>query len=238
MEMFTPSGVWIHGIAEDALDVQNPTNPEKIRLLATRIRLSPGHRVLDVGSGRGGPALIFASEFGARVTCLEWYPGFVEGARARAEAAGVSDLVEVVHGDGSKYPIEPGRYDVVACIGATFVFGGFEGTMDVLTPAAEPGGHVVVGEVYEDEGEPTLASLMERFEDRGLEVSTVIRASGDDWDRYVSGRAAGLLDWLDANPDHPDVEEVRAHRRREAREFVEPSHSRRWAIIAGRRGKK
>jgi len=54
---------WYYAVVEREHDIQNPTSPEKIRLLGERMRLRPGARVLDVASGRGGPAVLLADAF-------------------------------------------------------------------------------------------------------------------------------------------------------------------------------
>ena len=43
-------------VAEALHELQNPTSREKLVLLGERLGLGPGSRVLDIASGRGGPA--------------------------------------------------------------------------------------------------------------------------------------------------------------------------------------
>jgi cyclopropane fatty-acyl-phospholipid synthase-like methyltransferase len=54
---------WWYHVVESKHELQNPTNAEKIRLLGQRMRLGAQSHVLDMGSGRGGPALILAEAF-------------------------------------------------------------------------------------------------------------------------------------------------------------------------------
>jgi cyclopropane fatty-acyl-phospholipid synthase-like methyltransferase len=54
-------------VAERDHELQNPISEEKLVLLGERLRLGPDSRVLDVASGRGGPALVLARSFGCRV---------------------------------------------------------------------------------------------------------------------------------------------------------------------------
>jgi precorrin-6B methylase 2 len=212
--------IWLPGLVERNHDLQNPSSPEKLRTVAARIRLGPEQHVLDVGAGSCGPAVLLASEYGCRVTAVEQYEGFVERARARAEAAGVSHLVTVVHGDGSAWPRPGDVYDVGWCLGATFVYDGYEATLDRLTPAVRPGGHLVVGEVYarvpgqQHEGE-ALPSLDERLAvllARGLRPVSVQTANDDEWETYHSLHLLALEDWLDENPGHEEYERILAFR--------------------------
>jgi precorrin-6B methylase 2 len=238
--------VWIHAINESAAsefaeDVLNPMNPEKLRTLGRRIRLRPDHRILDVGAGRCGPALVLAREFGCSVTAVEPYADFLEAARERVARAGLTDRFELVLSTGADFGIEPERYDAAMCIGATWAWGGLDGTLKALAPGVRSGGHVVAGEVYFVPGqtssdanpEATLSDVLEAFESNGLSVITLIRSTTDDWDTYHSIQATSLLDWLETNPEHVDADNVRRWRR----EAVERCSSRPfgWALVAGRK---
>lgn len=61
--------------------------------------LAPGARVLDVGSGIGGPARYTAAKTGAHVTALELQPDLNEVARDLTARCGLSSRVEHVCGD-------------------------------------------------------------------------------------------------------------------------------------------
>ena len=52
---------WWHAVVESEHEIQNPTSADKIRLLGRRLGLGPDSHVLDLASGRGGPALVLAS---------------------------------------------------------------------------------------------------------------------------------------------------------------------------------
>lgn len=213
---------WWHAVVERRHELQNPTSPEKIRLLGERLELGADSHVLDLASGKGGPALILAETFGCRLTCVERAPEFVATARERTELAGLEDRIEIVEADAATF--ELGRYDAVLCIGATFVFGGLVPTLKLLRTAAPL---VAVGEPYwrtwplppaadedhprrtaEDEFLP-LPETIGRAESAGVHVVSLIASSEDDWDRYESLHWQVLDEWLAANPDHPQAEEFR-----------------------------
>jgi predicted O-methyltransferase YrrM len=215
---------WWHAVVEARHELQNPTSPEKIRLLGARLGLEPGSHVLDVASGVGGPALLLAETFGCRLTCVERAPEFVAVARERIAAAGLEDRIELVEADAATYELD--SYDAALCIGATFVYGGLVPTLERLSAAAPL---VAVGEPYwrawplppetEREDEPRrtaedeflpLAATVERAESTGVRVVSLIASDEDDWDRYESLHWQTLDDWLAQNPDHPQAEEFRA----------------------------
>jgi predicted O-methyltransferase YrrM len=236
---------WYYAVAERYHELQNPTSAGKIRLLGERLRLGPESRVLDVASGKCGPAVLLAGEFGCRITAIERAPEFVAAARERVAAAGLGDRIELVEHDAATADLGAG-YDVAMCLGASFVWDGLQGTLAALAPAARDGGVVVVGEPYwrrwplpdgiADDGYATLAETVKRFEAADLRPEGLIAASEDDWDRYETLHWAALEEWLAANPDDPDGPRIRdLHERNRAEYLSSHRELMGWAIFVGRK---
>jgi SAM-dependent methyltransferase len=233
--------VWFHAIAERDHEIQNPTSAEKLRLLGERLRLGPESDVLDIASGRGGPALILAETFGCRITCVERAPEFVKVARARIRASGLDDCIEVVEADAASVHLDPERYDAALCLGASFVWDGLAGTLAALSRAVHPDGYVAVGEPYwrsapagDDGGYTTLAGTVERLEAGGLRFVSLIAASEDDWDRYESLHWQALEEWLAENPVHPDAERLRTEHLAHRTRYLHGNRSALgWAVFVG-----
>jgi SAM-dependent methyltransferase len=208
---------WWHAVVEAEHEIQNPTSAEKIRLLGRQLGLGPDSHVVDIASGRGGPALVLAKEFRCRLTCVERSPEFLAAARKRVAAARLEDRIELVESDAATF--ELGRYDAALCLGATFVHGGLVPTLERLSVAAPL---VAVGEPYwrvwpppaeagsEREGYLSLAGTVEQAESTGVRVVYLIASSEDDWDRYDSLHWQTLDRWLEANPEHAQADEFRA----------------------------
>jgi len=231
-------------VAEQNHELQNPTSEEKLLLLGRRIRLAPGSRVLDVASGRGGPAILLAQEFGCTIEGIEVAPEFHAVAVERAASAGVGELVSFRLADAANEELAAGAYDAALCLGASFVYGGLAGTLDALEPTVRPGGHVVVGEPYwrswplpddyADRDEPftSLDGTVAILESGDLRVVTLIDASRDDWDRYETLHWRAVEEWLAESPDDPDADEVRTSYERWKRTYLR--HGREllgWAIF-------
>jgi ubiquinone/menaquinone biosynthesis C-methylase UbiE len=84
------------------------------RKLASRVpNLGPGMRVLDVGSGIGGPARTLADEFGCEVVGLDLTEAYCKAAKTLTQRIGLSDKVTFQHGDALDMPFEDDRFDVV-----------------------------------------------------------------------------------------------------------------------------
>jgi SAM-dependent methyltransferase len=233
-------------VAEAAHEIQNPTSEEKLLLLGRRLGLGPGSRVLDVASGRGGPAILLARELGCGVHGIEISPEFHAVAVERAATAGVGELAVFELGDAAGAALEPEAYDAALCLGASFVFGSLADTVEALAPAVRSGGFVAVGEPYwrrlplpEDYGDrddpwTTLEGTVTAFETSGLPVVSLIASSEDDWDRYETLHWRSVELWLAENPGDPDASEIRARHEREKRTYLR--HGREylgWAILVG-----
>jgi cyclopropane fatty-acyl-phospholipid synthase-like methyltransferase len=124
-----------HTVAESEHELQNPTSPAKIRLLGRRMRLGSESTVLDVASGRGGPAMILAETFGCRITCVEKADEFDAAARRRANEKGLEQLIEFVHANARDFSAEREGYDAAMCLSASFIWDGLPGTLAALDPA-------------------------------------------------------------------------------------------------------
>jgi cyclopropane-fatty-acyl-phospholipid synthase len=88
---------------------------EKLEMVARKLALKEGDRVLDVGCGWGSFPLLAATRHGASVVGITLSPPQAEEARRRAEAAGVSDRVDIRVMDYRDLTGE--RFDAIASIG-------------------------------------------------------------------------------------------------------------------------
>jgi cyclopropane-fatty-acyl-phospholipid synthase len=98
----------------DSTDDLEMAQLNKMRHLAAKLLVRPGHTVLDIGSGWGGLALYLAGECGADVTGLTLSVEQHKVAERRAAAAGLSDRVRFRLRD---YREELGHYDRIVSVG-------------------------------------------------------------------------------------------------------------------------
>ena len=87
---------------------------KKMRHIAAKLLLKPGHRVLDIGSGWGGLALYLAREMQVDVTGITLSSNQLQASRALAEEAGLAGRARFFLRD---YREETGTYDRIVSVG-------------------------------------------------------------------------------------------------------------------------
>ncbi len=141
----------------------------KLELIATKLGLEPGMRVLDVGCGWGSFAIHAAGEHGANVLGVTLSPEQAELARHRVADAGLSARVEIRVADYRS--LEPASFDAIASVGMSEHVG--ERQIDVyartLFSLLRPGGrllnHAIAGLDPDDEPLEDLFSTRYVFPD-------------------------------------------------------------------------
>ena len=187
------------------------------------LELEPGQTVIDCGCGRGEALCLWAKYFGTHGVGVDRdAPGLAE-ATALAEREGLSDKVQFVCADMREYESKKDGFDVAACLGTTFIFGGFKPAIGELKKMIAPGGQIFIseaifttddvpGELRDYEGDcPTEMKLFNTVRAAGCEVGYYSRASRDEWERYIFHRYRIRKEYL-SMPYGPEREKASPRR--------------------------
>ena len=243
-----------HEISESRHRILNPFSSAKLELLGDICAGGRPTSVLDLCCGKAEMLCTWATRHPVTGVGVDISEVFVAAARTRVAELGVGDRISLVNSDAVRYleaTAGDERYDVVTCIGATWIGGGLVGTLDLLRPRVVAGGLVAVGEPFwlappheglsVHLGEPdefvSLAGTVDRFESAGFGVVEMVLANHDDWDRYVATQWMTADAWLRDNADHPDAAELREWIRAGQRSYVNVDRQHLgWGVFVARLG--
>jgi len=96
-----------------ALDQWHYHGTEAVRAAAERLGLGSSSRVLDIGSGVGGPARYLAYQFGCHVTALELQPALHTIAADLTQRSGLDERVTHICADALTYAFPDAAFDAV-----------------------------------------------------------------------------------------------------------------------------
>jgi cyclopropane fatty-acyl-phospholipid synthase-like methyltransferase len=107
-----------------------------------RLKLTAESRVLEIGSGIGGPARHLAERCGCKVTALELQPDLNALAESLTQRCSLDDRVTHVCGDALKVPLEAGAYDAVVSWLALYHIADHDALFARIAAALKPGGAI------------------------------------------------------------------------------------------------
>jgi cyclopropane fatty-acyl-phospholipid synthase-like methyltransferase len=183
-------------------DILNPVSPTSLLLAGNLARLEPGKTILDLGSGKGYPSLLWASAFGVQIDGFEINRNYVEYANARARMLNLANRVNYScqNIQGLKFRR---KYDVIASLGLGIsqVYGGIRDALESFKAILDRKGVLIFAEpvwsvtpvpqeVLKGIGEtedsfPTKPEMQKSIEACGFKVLGDFVSSKEDWELYV-----------------------------------------------------
>jgi SAM-dependent methyltransferase len=208
-----------YDIAERYIELINPLSAEKVVQAGRSLHLSSDSRVIDFGCGYAEALALWTEEFGVKGIGVEVRDHAVDRARKKMIVRGLASSIQIIHADGAEYDFDNQAFDVASCMGASFIWKGFEPTLRALKTAIKSTGRILIGEPYwkndqarsdypGDEKIYTERELLDIMHRHGMNLEYLIRSSDDDWTHYEASNWQGLIAWLEEHPDHPEKDEV------------------------------
>jgi SAM-dependent methyltransferase len=203
--------------------IMNPLSSEALDEALNLVSIPANARVLDIGCGKG-ELLIRLARLGAKTGIgVELSPYTAREGRERVRSLAPKANITIVEEDGATFAAQAESFDVTACLGASWIFGGHRGTLHALARWTRPGGLVLVAEPFWRTPPPPeyLASQELRSEEFGSHASNVTdgvaegliplfarAADATEWDRYEGLQWHAAEEWAGQNPCDPDRVEI------------------------------
>jgi len=208
---------------------------EKFEGLCGLLNLKRGARVLDIACGKGEFLIRLAELYNISGVGVDISPYCIRDCLEKHRNRVPDSDIKFLRTDGAKYRPESESFGSAMCIGASWVYGGYRGTIQALKKMVAPGGLVIVGEPFwlEEPSEEYLKADNMKREDFGTHHSNVKVgeeegltcvytpvSNRDDWDHYETLQWWAVDEYARANPDDQDVPELLERKRREKESYL------------------
>jgi len=128
--------------------------------MAASMKLSENARVLDIGSGLGGPARTLAEEYGCRVIGIDLTQAFCEVAGILSNWVDLAERTEFQQGNATNLPFADNQFDAAMTIHVAMNIAAkdkmYEQARRILKPVLKPGGIFAVYDILQGEGGEVL----------------------------------------------------------------------------------
>jgi len=204
--------------------VCNPMNKDKLEGLFSLLDIKPGSKVLDIACGKGEPLIRLAELFNISGTGVDLSPYCIKDCEKKKNERVPNSDIKLLEMDGAKYSPEINElFDLVMCIGASWIYNGFKGTINALKKMTKPNGLLIIGEPYwlkepDDEYLEMIGIKKEEYnshyktidtgEEEGLNCIYTLVSNNDDWDHYETLQWWSAYDYMSTNPNDPDNSEL------------------------------
>lgn len=120
--------------------------------IAAQMNLDEGSKVLDLGSGLGGPARTLAEVYGCKVTGIDLTAEFCDAATAISEWLGLKNHVQFQQGDATRLPFPDDHFDAAMTIHVAMNIKAKDALYAEAARTLKPGGRFAVYDVIQGEG--------------------------------------------------------------------------------------
>lgn len=199
-------------------DRLNPISSKTLFLAGKLAELEPEKTLLDLGSGKGFPSLLWASAFGVRVEGFDLNKEYVKYANSCAALLNLEHLVKYLCRDVKTLKLSH-KYDVVASlgIGIAEVYGTAKTALENFRSMLETGGSLIFAEPVwlikpvPEEVQKALETPEESFctkvemehllKEHDFRVRGAYVSTKEDWEYYIRPVNVAMREIMKSQPE-------------------------------------
>ena len=164
--------------------------------LAEQLMLTEDARVLDIGSGLGGPARTLAEAYGCHVTGLDLTQAFCDAAQVLSEWVNLGGRVALQQGDATNLPFADDQFDAAMTIHVAMNISAKDKMYEQAKRVLKPGGIFAVYDVLQGEGGDVLFPVP-----WAREPSISHLATPDEMESLLAGAGLKVADVQDSTSE-------------------------------------
>jgi SAM-dependent methyltransferase len=227
------------------MQICNPMTDADLDALIATLAPGDGERLLDIACGHGELLIRTARMAAIGGVGIDLSPWAIVRAYRRSVEAAVAGSVEWRLGDAHELDPEE-RYDVVTCLGASWIWHGFRGTASAVVRRTIPDGRVAIGDLRLREDVdpaavaaahgtmPTAEDQAAMLDELGIDVIDRFDAAGVGWEGYDERTRRSAATWAERHPG-PDADRYVAEQARWRQDHVRDRTFLDWTVWVGRR---
>ena len=189
----------------------NPMTSSDLDEVLDAVAPADDDEVLDIACGHGELLVRAAQRTRIRGVGIDLSPWVIVRADGRANSVSLRGTLEWRLADAHDLDSDE-LFDIVACLGASWIWHGFKGTAAAMVKRTRPGGRIVVGDlrlrtgadaavVAETYGKVSTANAqLGVLRDLGAEVIHRLDAGDPGWGAYQERVLASVTEWALLHP--------------------------------------
>lgn len=205
------------------LDQFHTRGLQAVKELGDLLELEPNQKVLDLGSGLGGPARYLAAVKNCQVVGIDLTPIYVEIAQYLSDRCGLSEKTSFVQGDAAQLKFDDNSFDATITVHVSMNIKEKDGFYAGVHRVLKPGGRFAIYDVANGDVQPvlyptgwsseaetsylsTLAETEHQLKSAGFSIETFEDATQEalDWLEMIQALQTSATD----SPKQPELRAV------------------------------
>lgn len=191
------------------MTIDNPMTSADLDEVVEMLSPSNGDHSLDIACGHGELLRRIRRAAAVSATGVDLSPWMLRTAHELAQQESLDISWELA--EGKDYANDR-TFDLATCLGGSWIWHGFGGTVRALAQRANPSGRIAIGDMHLRDGLDAAAvteshgavesidELESHFDAHGLDIVGRVNTSDEAWDDYLARTRSSVESWARLHP--------------------------------------